>query len=105
MIREYWAQATRLKIRGEQRPIPWVLGHLERYRNMMQELDESAEVRDQLVALVETYSVRAQNVHDTNIVATMLAHGIDTIFSHDGDFDRYVVGENISFVKPQVSTT
>ncbi len=41
VIREYWAQATRLKIRGEQRPIPWVLGHLERYRNMMQDLKKA----------------------------------------------------------------
>ena len=104
VIREYWAQATWLKIRGEQRPIPWVLGHLARFRSMMQELDESAAVRDQLVSLVEIHSVRAQDVHDANIVATMLAHGIDTIYSNDGDFDRYVDSEKISFVTPQVSS-
>lgn len=105
VIREYWAQATWLKIRGERRPIPWVLGHLARFRSMMQELDESAEVRRQLVSLVETYSVRAQDVHDTNIVATMLTYGIDTIYSYDGDFDRYTDSEKISFVKPEASTT
>ncbi|MCY3719933.1 MAG: type II toxin-antitoxin system VapC family toxin [Anaerolineaceae bacterium] len=104
VIREYWAQATRLTIHGERRPIPWVLGHLERFRSMMQELDESAEVRDRLVSLVEIYAVRAQDVHDTNIVATMLAYRIDTVYSNDGDFDRYVENEKISFVKPQVST-
>lgn len=105
VIREYWAQATWLRIRGERRPITWVLGHLERFRSMMQELDESREVRDQLVSIVESHSVRAQDVHDANIVATMLAHGIDTVYSNDGDFDRYVESESISFVKPQVSTT
>lgn len=105
VIREYWAQATRLRIRGEQRPIPWVLGHLARFRSMMQELDESAEVRRQLVSLVEAHSVRAQDVHDTNIVATMLTYRIDTIYSYDGDFDRYVDSEKITFVKPEASTS
>lgn len=71
---------------------------------MMQELDETREVRDRLVSLVESHSVRAQDVHDANIVATMLAYNIDTVYSNDGDFDRYAEHENISFVKPQVST-
>ena len=67
----------------------------------MSEIDETAEVREQLLLLLEAHSIRAQDVHDANIVATMLAHGIDSLYARDSGFDRY--REHITIITPQVS--
>lgn len=40
--------------------------------------------------LVSTYGVAGKNVHDTRLVATMIAHGVDQILTFNiQDFSRY----------------
>ena len=52
--------------------------------------DETAAVTSELFALLRTVGFRGKNVHDANIVATMLAHGISRLLTHNvKDFDRY----------------
>ena len=103
VIREYWAQATFIRSRGEQRSLAWVLERVAWFRDIMREVDETAAVREQLLTLLESHAIRRQDVHDANIVATMLAHSVDTLFARDGDFDRY--RERITIITPQVSPT
>ncbi|MEL7674405.1 MAG: hypothetical protein AAGU78_11760 [Chloroflexota bacterium] len=61
--------------------------------------DDSAEVTAQLMTLLEAYPTRGKQIHDANIVATMLAYGIDTLvtFSMD-DFRRF--DERIALLNP-----
>lgn len=103
VIREYWSQATFVKSRGETRPVEWVLERVAWFRDIMGELDDTAAVREQLLVLLESHVIRRQDVHDANIVATMLAHDIDTLYGRDGDFDRY--SKQIRIITPQMSAT
>ena len=53
--------------------------------------DETASVTDELLHLLRTVGFRGKNVHDANIVATMLAHGVGRLLTHNvADFKRYV---------------
>ena len=52
--------------------------------------DETAEVTDRLLDLLRTVGFRGKNVHDANVVATMLAHGVPRLLTHNvKDFARY----------------
>ena len=53
-------------------------------------LPETAAVTDRLLNLVAAHDVNGKPVHDANIVATMLAHGVDRLLTHNvKDFTRY----------------
>ncbi|MCZ2098776.1 MAG: hypothetical protein LC121_21440 [Anaerolineae bacterium] len=58
--------------------------------------DDSAEVTAQLMTLLEAYPTRGKQIHDANIVATMLAYGIDTLVMDD--FRRF--DERIALLNP-----
>jgi predicted nucleic acid-binding protein len=53
-------------------------------------LDETEAAVNQLQYLVHQYKVRGKQIHDANIVAVMLTHGVHRIVTFNrGDFDRY----------------
>jgi predicted nucleic acid-binding protein len=53
-------------------------------------LDENSLSRKIFNQLVRRFSPHGKEIHDTNIVATMLAHGIKRIWTHNiHDFKRY----------------
>lgn len=43
--------------------------------------DETEEVTTQLLALMKAYPTGGKQVHDANVVATMLVNGIDTLLT------------------------
>ena len=52
--------------------------------------NETAEVTTQLLGLLKDYPTRGKQVHDANIVATMLAYDIDTLLTLNvDDFKRF----------------
>jgi predicted nucleic acid-binding protein len=52
--------------------------------------EDHAQVRARLLALVETVAVGGKQVHDANIVATMLEHGVTRLLTHNvKDFRRF----------------
>ena len=52
--------------------------------------DESAAVTAQLVQLIQLVAVGGKQIHDANIVATMLVHGVSQLLTHNvDDFARY----------------
>lgn len=53
-------------------------------------LEETAGVLEQLLSLVQNHEVRGKQVHDCNIVATMLANGVHRLATRNAsDFKRY----------------
>jgi len=53
-------------------------------------LEENAGVLEQLLSLVQDHQVRGKQVHDCNIVATMLANGVRRLATRNAsDFKRY----------------
>jgi hypothetical protein len=53
-------------------------------------LDDTELVTRKLLELSKRFSVTGKQVHDANIVATMLVHDIPTLLTHNTkDFNRY----------------
>jgi predicted nucleic acid-binding protein len=62
-------------------------------------LDETQSDRATLQMLIKRYAVAGKQVHDANIVATMLAHGVPRLLTFNAvDFERY--GNEIEVVLP-----
>ena len=60
-------------------------------------LEDSAQVTDTLISLCREVSVSGRQIHDANIVATMLAHGERRLLTFNTtDFRRY--GDRIELV-------
>jgi predicted nucleic acid-binding protein len=64
-----------------------VIADMERWEDLLQVADETDEVTEVLKELIETYSIKGKRIHDANIIATMRANLIDTLFTlNRGDF-------------------
>lgn len=50
--------------------------------------DETAAVTQQLIELLKTYPTGGKQIHDANIVATMLAYNIDALPTQNVDHMR-----------------
>jgi len=90
VIREYIANATRPQTYSPPLPIEAVLEQVEDFRKTFHVLSDSPLVLSKLVDLVREVPVGGKQVHDANIVATMLANDIDSLFTHNAkDFRRF----------------
>lgn len=90
VLREYLSVATRsVTHKGT---IPWEKiskNHL-RFQQVFKVLPEDTATANKLGELVHKFRVSGKQVHDANIVATMLVHDIQSILTHNvGDFKRY----------------
>lgn len=91
IMREYLAVATR--------PVPHnglglersaAAGNVRALRLRLRLLAESAKVGERLLELIDEIDCTGKQVHDANVVATMLVHGIDTIVTRNvADFARF----------------
>lgn len=90
VLREYLSVATRSVT--HEKTIPWDKinkNHL-RFQRTFKVLPEDTATAQKLGELVQKYHVSGKQVHDANIVATMLMHGIQSILTHNvDDFKRY----------------
>jgi predicted nucleic acid-binding protein len=90
VIREYIVNATRPQNYSPAIPMSSVLEQVEDFRKSFYILPDSAKVLSRFVELLSKVTVGGRPVHDTNIVATMLAYEIDTLLTHNTkDFERY----------------
>jgi predicted nucleic acid-binding protein len=90
VIREFLVQSTHPQTFSPQRPISQVLEQLQLIRNSIRVADETEEVTTRLLELLRDYPTRGKQVHDANIVATMLVNGVDTLLTMNvADFRRF----------------
>ena len=90
VIREYVANATRPQTYSQPIPTEQLLEQVKRFRIAFRITEDSSAVMDQLVALISKIPIGGKQVHDANIVATMLASGITVLFTHNTvDFARF----------------
>ena len=97
VMREYLATVTR--------PQPWsppvamdaALGHVASLEAHFEILEDGPGVAEILTRLCREVPVAGKQVHDANIVATMLAHGERRLLTfNESDFRRY--GERIALM-------
>jgi predicted nucleic acid-binding protein len=91
ILREYLAVATRpAEKNGLGLSLPDALGNVRAIRERITLLAEDSKVADRLLGLLADIECRGKQVHDANLVATMLVHGIGTVVTMNlEDFTRF----------------
>jgi predicted nucleic acid-binding protein len=98
ILREYLAVATRpLDQNGLGMAQPDAVANVRALRARLNLLVENTKVSDRLLDLLDTVQCTGKQVHDANVVAVMLVHGINTIVTMNvDDFARF--GDHIQVV-------
>ncbi len=91
VVREYLSVVTR----PQTWPVPLTrddaLADANRLLRNFEILEDGPAVTDTLLTLCREVSVGGRQIHDANIVATMLAHGEGRLFTFNtADFHRYI---------------
>jgi predicted nucleic acid-binding protein len=89
VFREYLMVATRpIAANGLGLDPIDALSNVSRLRGRLALLEENERVHRLLSRLVERHALRGKRIHDANIAATAIAHGIEGIVTlNPGDFD------------------
>ena len=89
VLREYLVTLTRPQA-FQDVPLITVLEQVQLFQNHFEIADDTDTVTDQLMQLMDDIPIGGKQVHDANIVATMLAHDIPALLTHNGkDFERF----------------
>ena len=90
-FREYLATMTRP---GTMTPPPTaaaLVADIRGFEARFRVAEDGPAVTAELLRLLAAVTVQGRQVHDANIVATMLAHGVPNLLTHNAaDFARYV---------------
>jgi predicted nucleic acid-binding protein len=90
VVREFIAAASRPAPGAASPPIDPILENVRRIRAGFGLLDEHAATIDRLAELLKAVPTQGKQVHDANIVATMLTYGVSTLLTHNiVDFARF----------------
>ena len=99
IVREYLAVVTRPQIWSAPLPMSDALRDVDWFVSEFDVLEDGPAVTHQLAELCREIPVGGRQVHDANIVATMLAHAEQRLLTFDqDDFRRY--GSRISLIDP-----
>ena len=97
VVREYLSVVTRPQTWPIAIPREDALGDVNRLISSFEILEDGPVVTESLIALCREVSVGGRQIHDANIIATMLAHGERRLLTFNtADFRRY--GDRIELV-------
>ena len=97
VLREYLAVVTRPQTWASPLPMRDALLDVRRFESAFEVLEDGQAVTDMLATLCRNVSVAGKQVHDANIVATMLTHGERRLATFNAkDFRRY--GQRVQLV-------
>jgi predicted nucleic acid-binding protein len=89
-LREYLAAMTRRGDLTGEIPVSSLIEDVQYYSNRFQLAEDNFQVTQRLLTLMAEISIGGKQVHDANIVATMLVYGIRQLLTHNtGDFARF----------------
>ncbi len=102
ILREYLAVATRpVDQNGLGMARPDAVANVRALRARLNLLAEDIKVSERLLELLETVECAGNQVHDANVVATMLVHGVDTVVSMNvDDFARFGDHVHVADLRP-----
>jgi len=81
VIREFIVQVTHPKTLTTPLSIEQVITEIKTIKPLFSVADETAAVREKLLELLSTYPTSGKQIHDANIVATMLVYGVGTLIT------------------------
>ncbi|KOP23440.1 twitching motility protein PilT [Hapalosiphon sp. MRB220] len=89
-LREYLAGMTRRGDLTGEIPVSSLVADVQYFAKSFRLAEDSSQVTERLLTLMEEISSGGKQVHDANIVATMLVYGIPQLLTHNtGDFARF----------------
>ncbi|MBI1255887.1 MAG: PIN domain-containing protein [Chloroflexi bacterium] len=83
VMREYIVQITRPGVLTIPFDAEQVMAKVKIIRATFQIADETEAVTDQLIELIREFPTGGKQIHDANIIATMLVYGIDTLLTQN----------------------
>ena len=90
IVREFLAAATRQNVGGGGIPLDDILENIATFRAEFRIVEDSPTALDNLIALARQIPMAGRQIHDANIVATMLTHSIQRLLTHNtADFARF----------------
>jgi predicted nucleic acid-binding protein len=90
VLREYLATLTRPQTTINPIPILILTTEIQFFETRFRVAEDSALVTQNLLNLVQQVGVAGRQIHDANIVATMQAHSIPQLLTHNvADFKRF----------------
>jgi len=107
ILREYLVVLTRGTVFEKSFTVDQVLAQVEALLPGLTVLDEPLAAADLLRTLVQRRQVRGKNIHDANIVAVMLTHGVRRLATYNQvDFQRFdeIVLEAVPVKDPSDAT-
>ena len=90
VLREYLATLSRPQTFTPPIPAATLVTQVRSFVSRFHVAEDNSQVTQQLLVLTEQVALGGKQVHDANIVATMLAHGIPSLLTHNtDDFARF----------------
>jgi predicted nucleic acid-binding protein len=90
IMREYLSAATRKGVTQGHPALVDILASVRTFRRDFTIVEDTPLVLDHLLQLLQTFPTAGKQVHDANIVATMQAHNIQHLLTHNvTDFNRF----------------
>ncbi len=90
VLREYLAALSRPQTFTKPKPARELVGDVRYFLSRFQVAEEGSTVTEKLLELIEKVEVGGKQIHDANVVATMLANGIPALLTHNvEDFARF----------------
>ena len=90
ILREYLAALSRPQTFAKPRSARELVSDIRYFLNHFRLAEDGPAVTERLLELIEGVEVGGKQIHDANVVATMLASGIPALLTHNvGDFVRF----------------
>jgi predicted nucleic acid-binding protein len=90
VLREFMATLTRPQTFATPRPANVIIERVQYFQTHFRVIDETTIVTDKLLTLLHAIPMGGRQVHDANIVASMLASGVDHLLTlNTVDFARF----------------
>ena len=90
ILREYLAVLTRRDVIVEPKPASLLVERIRFFEKYFHVAEDTPQVTEKLLSLVEQIPIGGKQIHDANIVATMQAYGIVRLLTNNvSDFERF----------------
>jgi predicted nucleic acid-binding protein len=90
VLREFLTTLTRPQAFMNPRPVATVIERVRFFQTQFRVAEDNSQVTERLLSLMSEIPSGGRQVHDANIVATMLVYHIPQLLTHNtGDFSRF----------------